>query len=328
MSEPRLRRVTIRDVALEAGVSPSTVSNWLSRRSKHMAASTEAAVALAAEKLGYRPQVAARVLRGQSSRVLGVIVPSIMNPSFPAIVRGADDRAAADGYSLFLGNIDRHQDKAVALTQAMIDRGVDGVAFAFSVDDASQEAVVAADRSGLRTSLLVPKGAGTRGHRALVLDNEAAMRQVVGHLWGLGHRRIGVATNSHMTANAPHRVSGLAEALRARKGGLPRELVFNDTASPASFDELAELEIGRRAGLSLLTLPSPPTAICAVTDSIAVGLVRAARELGLGVPDDISVVGFGDLPASQVIEPALTTVALDLYAIGQSLVELLLEAEV
>lgn len=327
MAAPRSRRVTIRDVAAEAGVSVSTVSNWLGGRTRHMTAATGATVQAAADRLGYRPSMAARSLRGARSQVLGIVVPSILNPAFPAIVRGADDAAAAGGFSLFLSNIDRHGAKTTVLTRAMADRGVDGIAYAYSVPDAADAAVQAAQEAGLRIALLTPRGADHAGLAGITLDNEAAMRQAAAHLWGLGHRRIAVATNRNLTANGPHRVAGLRQALEERGGGLPAELVHDDTADLDDLAEGAETEVGRRAGLRLLTMADPPTAICAVTDSIAVGVLRAARELGLRVPADVSVLGFDDVPLARLVEPALTSFNCDLYQMGRDLIDLLISDE-
>jgi len=305
----------------------STVSNWLGGRTKHMTATTEAAVAAAADRLGFRPSMAARSLRGHSSQVLGIIVPSIMNPAFPAIVRGAEDRAAATGYSLFLSNIDRHGSKATSLTLAMVDRGVDGIVYAYAVADAHDPAVRAAREAGSRVVLLTPRGADLGGLSGITLDNEAAMRQAVAHLWGLGHRRIAIATNQHLTTNSPHRVEGLRQALEARGGQLPDDMIFIDDGDMNDLTEWSETEVGRRAGLSLLTLTERPTAICAVNDSIAVGLLRAARELGLNVPKDVSVVGFDDLPLARLVEPPLTSFAINLYQLGKDLVDCLLSPD-
>lgn len=317
VTDAKPRRVTIRDVAGEAGVSVSTVSNWLRGHSKHMTPRTESAVAAAVERLQFRPSVAARTLRGKPSRVLGIIVPSIMNPAFPALVRGAEDRAAASGYNLFLCNMDRNPDKAAELSQAMLDHGVDGLAFVYTVPAAFRAA-------GVPVAALMADGTEIDGLRAILMDNHGAMRQAAGHLWGLGHRRIGVATSAYLTTNGPHRVAALAAALADRGGELPDDLVHCDPVEPSPSDELAEVEVGRRAGLHLLSRPDRPTAICAVTDAIAIGVVRAAKELGLQVPRDVSVTGHDDLPLARIVEPPLTTLAVDLYWLGGQLVELLL----
>jgi LacI family transcriptional regulator len=120
------RRVTIRDVARKAGVSVTTVSNWLSGRQVGISPATALLVERTAKELAYRPSSLARGLRGSSTRVLGLIVPSVTTPSIPEIVRGAEDRARQAGYSMFLSNIERHWEMAREFTLVMLDHGVGG----------------------------------------------------------------------------------------------------------------------------------------------------------------------------------------------------------
>ena len=141
-----VRRVTIKDVARDAGVSVSTVSNWLSGRSYGLSPTTRERVEASVNRLGYRPSALARGLRGKSTRVIGLIVPSITNAAIPPIVRGAEDQASALGYSLFLTNVDRHWDRVEAQGLAMVDRGVEGVGFVFTAPSVDAAPVVAVER--------------------------------------------------------------------------------------------------------------------------------------------------------------------------------------
>lgn len=316
--------MTIRDVAREAGVSVATVSNWMNGRSDSISAATADHVAQTAERLSYRPSSLARGLRGHPIRVLGLIVPSVANPSMPAIVRGAEDRAREDGYSLFLSNIDRHWDKALESTLSMLDHGVSGIGYVFSVGRPDHEAPAAARAAGVRVSFLLPYDPALTSPEAVTLDNEGAMRQVAHHLWNLGHRRIGFATTSLSTENGPHRLAGLRAALQSRRGGIPDELVFVYESPVGRLDEFDEIEAGRQAGMALLSLAEPPTAVVAVNDMLAVGILQGAAELGMRVPDDVSVVGFDDLAVARVANPPVTTMALRRYELGRELAELLI----
>jgi DNA-binding LacI/PurR family transcriptional regulator len=318
------RRVTIRDVAREAGVSVATVSNWLNGRTGGLSPSTAALVAKAVEDLGYRPSTLARGLRGSPTRVLGLIVPSVANPSMPEIVRGAEDRAREAGYSLFLSNIDRHWEKAHEYTLVMLDHGVQGIGYVFSVHEPDHPGPEAARAAGARVAFLLPYAPSTAVPTAVTLDNETAMRQVATHLWNLGHRRVAFAMTSRSTANGPHRLAGLRSSLEERGGSLPEDLVYMHGVPSGHLDEVGEIEAGRRAAMVLLSNGDRPTAIVAVNDMLAVGVLHGARELRLRVPDDVSVVGFDDLAVSRIAQPALTTLSLPRNQLGRDLVDLLI----
>lgn len=314
--------MTIRDVAREAGVSVGTVSNWLSGRG--VAPHTARRVDRTAKALGYRPSTLARGLRGAPTRVLGLIVPSVANPSMPEIVRGAEDRARESGYSLFLSNIDRHWEKAHEYTLAMLDHGIEGVGYVFSVHDTDHPAAEAARLAGKRVAFLLPHDPSRQTSEAITLDNEAAMRQVVQHLWGLGHRRIAFAMTSLNTANAPRRLAGLRAALEERGGGIGDDLVYVHEDPSGYLDERGEIEAGRTAAIVLLSHEARPTVIVGVNDMLAAGILQGAREMGVQVPLEVSVVGFDDLAASSIAQPPLTTLKLARNQLGRDLVELLI----
>ena len=318
------RRVTIRDVAREAGVSVATVSNWLNGRQGGLAPATAQLVERTAKELGYRPSSLARGLRGTPTRVLGLIVPSVANPSMPEIVRGAEDRAREAGYSLFLSNIDRHWEKAREFTLVMLDHGVGGVGYVFSVNRPDHPAPEAARAAGVRVAFLLPLDADNLTPEAVTLDNEGAMRQVARHLWNLGHRRIAFAMTSLGTANGPHRLAGLRAAWEGHGASLDDAMIHVHQIPSGYLTEEGEIEAGRRAAMVLLSRSEPPTAIVAVNDMLAVGVLRGARELNLLVPQNLSVVGFDDLVVSRIVQPTLTTLSLPRNQLGRELIDLLI----
>jgi LacI family transcriptional regulator len=317
-------RITIKDVARDASVSQATVSNWLRGQPNGMSAETRERVGASARKLGYRPSGLARGLRGHGTLAIGLIVPSITNPSMPPIIRGAEDRASELGYGVFLSNIDRQWDKAADHALAMVDKGVEAIGFAFSIAGLDAPAATAASSAGVPVGALLPAGSGPIPAGVVGLDNEAGMRQVVDHLWNLGHRRFGFATNTRVTANGPHRRAGLAAALASRGASLDVRNVAEDLTL-SRFDEWEEIQSGRRDALSLLATSDRPTAICAVNDLLAIGVVLAAGDLGLRVPEDLSVVGFDELTAGRVLRPPLTTINVPLYEMGRHLVAKVIE---
>jgi DNA-binding LacI/PurR family transcriptional regulator len=320
---PDVRRVTIKDVARDAGVSVSTVSNWLSGRTYGISPATRERVEASVNRLGYRPSALARGLRGMSTRVIGLIVPSITNAAIPPIVRGAEDRASALGYSLFLTNVDRHWDRVEAQGLAMVDRGVEGVGFVFTAPSADAVAVAAVERAGAKAALLRPADDVIPGN-VIALDNHAGLRQVVDHLWALGHRHFGFATNARVTVLGPSELAGLREAVAARGGILSADDIVEDPMREQS-DDWAEIESGRRAGLTLLSRPDRPTAVCAVNDLLAVGVLLAARDLGIAVPGEVSIVGYAALNLTRVTSPAITSVRHPFYRMGELIASFLIE---
>jgi LacI family transcriptional regulator, galactose operon repressor len=320
---PDVRRVTIKDVARDAGVSVSTVSNWLSGRTVGLSPATRERVEASVKRLGYRPSALARGLRGKSTRVIGLIVPSITNAAIPPIVRGAEDQASALGYSLFLTNVDRHWDRVEAQGLAMVDRGVEGVGFVFTAASADAPPVVAVERAGAKASLLLPAD-DVIPDNVIALDNVAGYRQVVDHLWALGHRHFGFATNTRVTVLGPSELAGLRDAVSERGGVLAADDVYEDPMRE-QMDDWAEIESGRRAGLALLARRDRPTAICAVNDLLAVGVLLAARDLGIRVPEELSVVGYAALNLTRVTTPAITSVRHPFYRMGELLASFLIE---
>jgi LacI family transcriptional regulator len=320
------RRVTIKDVARDAGVSVSTVSNWLSGRTYGLSAATRERVETSANRLGYRPSAYARGLRGKSTRVIGLIVPSITNAAIPPIVRGAEDKASALGYSLFLTNVDRHWDRVEAQGLAMVDRGVEGVGFVFTAPSGDASSVVAVQRAGARTALLLPAD-DVVPDNVIALDNGAGLRQVVDHLWALGHRHFGFATNAKVTILGPSELGSLREAVMQRGGILSADDIVEDPMREQS-DDWGEIESGRRAGLTLLSRKERPTAICAVNDLLAVGVLLAARDLGIAVPSELSIVGYAALNLTRVTSPAITSVRHPFYRMGELLASFLIEGHV
>jgi LacI family transcriptional regulator len=287
-----------------------------------MGLDTQEAVGSAVERLGFRPFTPARALRGYSTHVLGLIVPSITNPSLSTIIRGAEERSREAGCALFLSNIDRHWERAVEASLALIDRGVEGIGYAFAASGSMPEVMAAAARSNTRLAFAVPKGDGLEGAYAVMLDNEAGMGRLGEHLWQLGHRHIAFVSNLAATANGRWRLAGLRAVYEARGG------IVDAYVDPIDFDrrrDWGEVESGRRSATALLNVPNRPTAICAVNDMVAVGVMRGAVELGLHVPRDVSVAGFDDLSVSRVAAPPLTTLAVPGYEIGVHLAELLLD---
>jgi DNA-binding LacI/PurR family transcriptional regulator len=286
-------------VARRAGVSQSTVSLVLSGKGAgRISAKTEAVVRAAAEELGYRPNVAARTLRTGTARTVGLVVTDVTHPFFGPVLRGAQAAAWRAGYAVALVDVANDPDRERASFEALRAGPADGFMF-FTVDppEGSGEHVVAIE--------VQPPGMAY-----VRFDTERGTELALRHLLDRGHARIG-HLGSWLDAETFRR---RREAIRALLGdGVPYE------TAPFDYDEAS------RATLRLLDHDPRPTAVFCDDDILAGGVYLAARERGLRIPEDLSVVGFDDLPFARVFDPGLTTIAIDPEALGAGAFEVLMD---
>ncbi|GAA0572559.1 LacI family DNA-binding transcriptional regulator [Actinomadura livida] len=292
-------RPTSKDVAQEAGVSQSTVSlvlggKWAGRVSPATAHSVRGA----AERLGYRPNQAARNLRLGTTRTVLLMVPTLSAPFFGPVYTGAARAAARHGFAVVVST---WPDDAVGPADspfAAPDEAIDGIL-------ASSMAVEAL--GGFRDTPAVMLDSGPAGERVPTVDFGVAdgMRAIAAHLAGLGHRRIGHvgAAVDQWTFHA--RGGALASAVAALPGGVL-------TRATCAIDVTSAKEAAGR----LLDAPDRPTALVCDDDLIAAGAYKAARARGLDIPADLSVTGFDDVLLATALEPELTTVRLPAEELG------------
>jgi len=304
-------RRSILDVARLAGVHPSTVSRALHRADLPVRAETRRRVLAAVERLEYRPSAIARGLRLQRTHTLGMLVPDITNPFFPPIIRGAEEAARERGYELVLCNTDDAPERETASLRVLRERQADGLLIATS---RMADTTVAALRRERFPFVLVNRGSSVTADPSVEVDNERASEAVIGHLAGLGHRRIGHISGPLSTTTGAERAAGYRSAMKAR--GLPV-----DEALLAEADAYAEPS-GYAAGARLLR--ARPSAIFAANDLLVLGALRAAREAKLRVPEDLSLVGVNDIPLVDLIDPPLTTVRVPQREMGRIAADMLI----
>jgi LacI family transcriptional regulator len=300
----RKRAVTINDVAAAAGTSISTVSRAFHEPDMVRADTRERALAAAAA-LGYTPNRAARgLITGRTANV-GLVVPDVGNPFFPALIKGAQARARARDHALLLADTDEDPN-----TEAQVIRGmakqVDGV---IAVSSRMSDRTLA-EVAQLTTLVLVNRKAGDLP--AVSLDMTGGMRQAVEHLHALGHRRVVYLNGPRASWSNRQRRS----ALRATAKRLGMEAT-----------ELGPFEPSYDAGVLAadLALAETPAAIVAYNDVMALGVNARLASRGLHVPNDVSLVGFDDIPFAVMASPPLTTVAVPAAHAGRAAVDLLLE---
>jgi LacI family transcriptional regulator, repressor for deo operon, udp, cdd, tsx, nupC, and nupG len=296
-------RVTSVDVARRAGVSQSTVSLVFSGKGAgRVSEATQERVRRTARELGYRPNVAAQALRLGASRAVALLVPDVTNPFFSRVLRGAQRSAQAAGYTVALvdtANDRRWQEQSF---EALRAGPVDGYLL-FEVS--------APEALGAETPIVLME-AESRGRPSVRFDAEGGAGAGFGHLVELGHRRI-----AHLAADFDAPTFQMREAARRRVLG---EAGLNPDEQPRAATAIS-IEAACTVGKSLLD--DAPTAIFCDDDVIAAGLYLAARERGLRIPEDLSVIGFDDMDFARVLSPPLTTVALDAELLGATSFDLL-----
>lgn len=311
----RRRSVTLRDVARAAGVHPSTVSRVLSEDTRQLVnVETARLVDGVIRELGYEPNPLARGLKTRRSLTVGVLINDLTNPVFPPIVRGIEDRLAEAGYTALLVNTDGDRERERRSYGTLTARQVDGFIMATAVREHPLIEEVLADEIPL---VLVIRNIDSRRATAVVPDDRKGARLAVQYLFDLGHRRIAHLAGPLSVSNGAERRAGFIDALRANGLEVDPGLIVSADAFTS--------EAGERAAHQLLESQLEFTAIVAGNDMIAVGCAAALGEHGLSCPDDVSVVGFNDMPLADRLSPPLTSLRVPHYEIGVQAADLLLE---
>lgn len=306
---------TIKEVAREVGVHPSTVSRALdpSQRDR-LGEPMVQRVLEAAARLGYRPDPAAASLRNGRSRLIGIIVPDIANPVFSPIISGLELTLSARGYALIVADQPPKRTEPLDILQMLVDRRVDGLVLAnVSLDD---EAVARCLKWRVPV-VLVNRAENLARVPSVVSDDVAGMRLAVNHLVELGHRTIIHVAGPQMLSTGSLRRRGFCEAMAA--AGLTFD--DGDIAEATAFTR----EAGLAAARPLLARRPAATAVVAANDLLALGVYEALREQGRRCPHDVSVIGHNDMPLVDMVSPALSTIRISHREMGERTGELLLD---
>ena len=307
--------VTLRDVAALAGVHPATASRALNLETRLLVREDTARRVLeAAQSLGYSPNPVARSLRTRRSHTVGVLIPDLNNPLFPPIVRGIEDRLAAAGYVALIANTDGDDERERVVFDQLRARHVDG--FVLATAHLGSSLLADSVRAELPV-VLMNRLAEDHSLPSVSVDNEQGMRMAVSHLVELGHRRIAHIAGPQDLSTGLSRQRGFITAMRTH--GLAAEPGRTVVAKAFTVEE------GLRCCRLLLERGPDCTAIAAGNDMLAVGCYAALEEAGLRCPEDISVVGFNDMPFIDRLRPALTTIRFPHYQVGTEAAQMLLE---
>lgn len=302
--------MSIQRVAREAGVSVATVSRAFNQPGS-VREETRRRVALAARRLDYRPNASARTLRTQKSRVLGVVLPTLLNPVFAECLQGIAAAAAASGYAIVPMTTEYRLDDELHAVGSLRAAGVDGVVLVVSNPTVSV-VLRQLQADGVRYVLAYNRH---EAHPCVAVDGIEALAQAVARLAALGHRRIAMVSGQRTASDrAQQRYIGFLQGM-ATAGLKPLPLI------EVPFVEAAVEQIA-----VALRRPRRATALLCSNDLLAIRAMRAAYLSGLQVPSDLSVVGFDGIALGEDLTPALATITQPNHDIGRRSVELLIAA--
>ena len=298
----------IHDVAKLANVSIATVSRVLNPGNHKVNAQTAENVRQAVKELDYRPNALARALQMKKTMTIGVIIPDISNHYYAEIVRGIQSVADREGYNIILQNTDRNQDQIVKSIYLLREKIVDGIIFSGGTINGYEPLSALKE---LRDRVVVI-GRHDVDFPAIMVDNIAGATIAIEHLIDVGHKRIGFIGWSEDSTTAKDRLSGYKNALAQNSCHFEPSLIRHGKLTPASGCQEAEV---------LLSQEKRPTAIFAGNDQMAFGVIYAAIEMGLRVPEDLAVIGFDNIPLSSFFVPSLSTIEVPMFTLGTDSME-------
>jgi len=301
---------TIQDVAKRAGVAAITVSRVINN-SGYASEETRTRVEAAIKELGYVPNTLARGLRLKRTNTLALVMTDITNPFFTLIARGVEDTASAAGFTVIFCNTDESEAEEEKYTQILAQKQVDGVLLVPACSN--PKSVHFLQTNNIPVVLLDRSVPGV--HSDLVrCDSQGGAYQLIKYLIALGHNQITIITGPQSVSTSEDRVIGYQQAL-SEAGLSAREHIYYGSFTQASGYELT---------LQALGSSHRPTALFGGNNFIAIGIMKALKDTGVNVPEDMTIVGFDDLPTALVVDPFLTVVAQPAYEMGQKATELLL----
>lgn len=310
-----MARPTIADVAKLAGVSKATVSRVLSGNFEYMRDNTRSRVERAIEELNYRPSSVARSLTSKRTFTAAVMISDVSNAFYGDVIHGAEDVALDAGYNIYLCNTNYDMDRGINLVQSFIDKRVDGVLIMSST--MSNDWLDLLVRNRVPTVVLDWSVRPTDYQVSVVgVRYDIGIKQAVSHLVELGHTRFAHISGPLELPTSHSRRNQFTNALVAHGISVDDVVHFEGDLRPSG---------GRAAVREYMSLDRLPTAVFAANDLTAIGFMAGAREQGISIPGDISVVGLDNVWFASQTDPPLTTVGLPRYEIGQVSMQLLLD---
>ena len=309
-----MERVTISDVAERSGVSKSTVSHVINK-TRFVEEDTKKRVLEAIEELGYRPSNVARSMVSKKTKTAGLLISDVGNPFYSEVILGVEEAARAQEYNIFLCNTSYDIQRGMEFIQSLIDKMVDGVLLMSS----SMSVELVDELYNHRIPAVVLDWESEKvGQRAasVSIQFNTGIHQAVEYLYRLGHRRFAHVCGPLNLWTARKRKEDFLTAVEEHGIPISDVLVIEGNL---------RIDGGRDSMAAIVQEENRPTAVFAANDLTALGLIWAARDYGLQVPEDLSIIGLDDIELASQVNPSLTSVALPRFEIGSLAMNLLLE---
>jgi LacI family transcriptional regulator len=313
--------VTIRDVAKECGLSPSTVSMVLNGAplARYIPEATKQRINEAAQGMGYKPNPFAQALRSRHSQTIGVMVPDIADPYCSQILCGIESSLSKSNYLPFLVDIRNDSSRFRKYLNVLLARRVEGLIILANSLSFETELLSALENEKI-PSVILGRALNTESLNWVATDNETGAQQALEYLYRIGHRKIAFVRGPEMIIDSQQQWAGVLSFAGSAGLELDPRLVVTLSGPFSSY------EAGFERTKHLLSLGIPFTALLAFDDMTAFGCIRALISAGLRVPQDCSVIGFDDIPASDYYNPSLTSVREHLETLASMGAEILMEA--
>ncbi|MGH7953324.1 MAG: LacI family DNA-binding transcriptional regulator [Limisphaerales bacterium] len=304
--------VRLKDIAPRAGVSIMTVSKAL-RDEPDVSAATKARIKSLAQQMGYVPDSSAQGLRMRTTKLFGLVIPSSADPIFARVVFAIEERAHELGYDILLAHSHNKSNREEACIRRLLSRRVDGLfispVYRFEAEARIYQEILTRE---IPTVLLGPPAAFCKSCASVEIEELIASYKATQHLLKLGHKRIAYLTGPPTAPWSHERFEGYRRALREAKFDADDKLVFQAGST---------IEDGRKAALQMLNESCRATAIQAVNDFVAIGCAETLLAQGLKIPEDISIVGFGNILTAEHFRVPLTTIRQPKFDLGLAAVE-------
>jgi LacI family transcriptional regulator len=310
------QRVTIKDIARIANVTPTTVSMALNGQPR-VGAETRERILEIAQRLGYQPDFIARSLRGKRTYTIGMMIKNIADPFYPELACGIGQAAQERGYDVILCNVGENQQDKAKTIHLLRARGVDGIISTVTLDqDGYLQTIVGESMPFVAVVRTLRTSPFADRIDSVSVDNYSGGYRAIEHLYRLGHDRIGIVAGTLEASTGADRTLGAEQALRDH--GL-------ETAPERILDCRFSRDKAGEGALRFLSLDHPPTAIFAEDDNMALGVREALLARGVRIPQDVGLIGFDDIDVAGLTGVDLTTINQKIYEMGALGVSVLLD---